>query len=310
MKRALIVGASGQDGNLLARLLKSKGYFVIGVSRGPSSNNCDEAIRLDVQNAGFLVDIVHNRRPAEIYYLAAHHQSSQGRSVIDSGEEASKTLDVNLNSYLAILQAALQIKTQPRVFYACTSLIFGNPTQTPQTEQTPPGPTCLYSMSKLAARQISEDFRDREGMHVSVGILYNHESSLRQEQFLSKRIANGIAAIQRGESSQLTVGDLGARCDWGYAGDFVEAMWRMLQLDCGDTYVVSSDELHSVRDWVEAYCQLAGLNPEQVVKQDPSLLNRKRPLLLGDSRKLRTATGWMPSTNFAEIVRKIYQNEL
>src|SRR5258708_18152000 len=307
MKRALIIGASGQDGTLLARFLRQEGYYVVGVSRHGGNGSCNESIALDVRRVQVLRDIVRRTSPAELYYLAAFHRSSQGRP--QGRGEASRTFEVNLGSYAAVLEAALRLEPQPRVFYACSSLIFGDAGETPVTEQCLPRPGCLYSISKLAGRMVSEHFRVNERMYVSVGILFNHESALRPEQFLSRRIVEGVRAIQRGDRRHLLVGDMEARCDWGYAGDYVEAMWRMLQLQFSDTYIVTTGPLHSVGDWGRSSCRLAGLDPRAIVEEDPTLLTRKRAVLCGDSTLLRSRTGWQPTTGFEEMVAKMYREE-
>lgn len=309
MKTALVIGSSGQDGKLLCRLLQSKGYRVTGLSRSLSRCWCDEEFALDVRDTVAVAQVVRALQPAEIYYLATYHRSSQGRGMTGAEAEASDTFAVNLHAYVAVLEAALRFIPHARLFYACSSLIYGEANGTPLTETTPARPQCLYGISKLAARQVSEFYRKNEGLHVSVGILFNHESAFRQDGFLSKRIVNGIRAVKEGASEHLVLGDLNAQCDWGYAGDFVEAMWRMLQLDQGCTYVVATGQLHSVRDWVEGGCALAGLRPTEVVREDPVLLTRRRPVLVGDSSRLRAATGWTPTVGFLEMIRKIYHRE-
>ena len=305
----MVIGASGQDGTLLGRLLKSKGYQVAGVSRGPADECYDESIVLDVMDKAALSQVVRTRHPAEIYYLASYHRSSQAQGAALAEGEASRTFDVNLNSYIAVLEAALDLTPRPRIFYASSSLIFGNAEGGLATEQTPPQPQCLYSISKLTAMKVSEQFRQVPGMHISIGILFNHESAFRNGSFLSKRIVDSIKAIKQGRSQSLVVGELDAACDWGYAGDFVEAMWRMLQKESGDTYVVATGTLHTVRDWVDAGCALAGLSIGNVVREDPSLLFRRRPVLRGDSSKLQAITDWRPATEFGTMVEKIYHEE-
>lgn len=307
MNTALVIGAAGQDGTLLGYLLKSKGYRITGLSRGKACKCYDESLIMDVRDSAKLGRVVRECRPNEIYYLASYHRSSQGRAGALAEGEASLSFEVNLNAYIAVLETAVYLSPQPRVFYASSSLIYGGPDNEPITERTPPRPRCLYSISKVAAMEVSEQFRQQEGMHISVGILFNHESIFRKDGFLSKRIVDGIKAIQRGENSWLSVGNLSGQCDWGYAGDFVEAMWRMLQADYGDTYVVATGKLHTVRDWVEYCCALANLHSEKVIREDPAILSRQRPVLRGDHSKLHAVTGWKPATDFEDIVGKMFQ---
>lgn len=305
MKRALVLGASGQDGNFLSRLLKEKGYFVHGVSRGHGDGRCDRWTQLDVADAGGVMSLLDAAPYDEVYYLAAEQQSSQAD---DAGHPAGRLFDVNLNSYVALLEHATRSVTPPRIFYASSSLIFGDGEGHPATESTRPAPQCLYSISKLAGRLVSEHYRRAHGLHVSVGILFNHESPLRRPNFLSRRIVDGIHAIGCGTATELVVGDLYAGCDWGYAVDYVDAMWRMLQCDAGDTYVVATGQLHTVSDWVRTCCDLAELDTKQVVREDPSLLTRGRAAVAGDSTKLRTVTGWQPSMPFNGMVEHIYRS--
>ncbi len=308
MKRALIIGASGQDGTLLARFLKQNGYSVAGAGRRGGSESCDESVALDVRDTDDLRSLVRRVRPDELYYLAAFHRSSQGAS--ESEGEASSTFDINLGAYVTVLEASIDLEPRPRIFYACSSLIFGESSDTAMTERSPASPACLYSISKQAGRLVSERFRADAGMHVCVGILFNHESSLRPEGFLSRRIVEGVRSVQRGNQRDVVVGDMNALCDWGYAGDYVQAMWRMLQHENSDTYVVATGQLHSVADWVGVSCGLAGLDPRTVVREDPTLLTRKRPVVRGDSTLLKNRTGWAPATRFDDMVAKMYRGEV
>lgn len=302
MKRALIIGASGQDGTLLSLLLRKKGYAVHGVSRRPLTQ-CDESSQLDLSDPRELDRLLSAWPCDEIYYLAAEHQSSEA----GEGQSSSRRVfEVNLHSFATVLSHVLLQANPARVFYASTSLIYGDGPAGPATESTCAQPRCVYSISKLAATHLGEHFRRQHGLHVSIGILFNHESSFRPAKFLSKRVVAGIKAIKEGRATELVVGDMTAGCDWGYAGDFVDAMWRMLQCDTSDTYVVATGELHTVQDWVRGACALADLDPFQVVREDPTLIVSRRRALLGDSSKLRRATGWRPSTAFSEMVRSMY----
>ena len=307
MKSALIVGSGGQDGLLLSRALQNKGYRVTGVSRGAGNPWCDHSIQLDVVDHGRLRELVQTQRPDEIYYLAAYHHSSEEPGLTNA-QDAMLSMSVNVTAYAAVLDAVVASVPAARVFYACSSLIYGSADCAVVDERTRPQPECLYGLTKYFGLQLSEHFRRNCGVYASVGILFNHESIYRPDRFLSQRIIKGIKAIRAGSAAPMVLGDLQASCDWGYAPDYVEAMWSALQPGESDTYVIASGKLHTVSDWLRVCSKLADVQP--AIIEDRTRLVRSKPALTGDHSRLTTATGWRPTTSFEEMVRRMYSDEV
>ncbi len=306
-KKALITGITGQDGSYLAELLLEKGYLVHGLVRRSSSFNTWRIDhirdRLDL-HYGDLVDQNSLLRtlqlvgPDEVYNLAAQSH------VKVSFEMPEYTTDVTAIGVLRILDAVRQLGLRTRVYQAGSSEMFGLIHENPQTERTSFHPRSPYGVSKAFGHWMAVNYRESYGLHVSNGILFNHESPRRGENFVTRKITMGLAAIRKGKAKELRLGNLDAQRDWGYAKDYVEAMWLMLQQEQPDDYVIATGETHSVREFLEEAFSYAGLDWREFVKVDPKYFRPAEvDLLLGDASKARKALGWQPRLAFKPLVR-------
>ncbi len=315
-RRAFITGITGQDGSYLAELLLQKGYEVHGLIRRASTFNTERIAHLysdphdaetrlflhygDLTDGTSLMNLVLSIEPDEIYNLAAQSH------VRVSFDQPLFTVDVDALGTLRILEAArlLQKHRPVRVYQASSSEMFGKVVETPQTETTPFRPRSPYACAKVFSYYQTVNYREAYGMHVSNGILFNHESPWRGETFVTRKITRAATRIREGLQERLFLGNLDAFRDWGYARDYVEAMWLMLQQDEPDDYVIATGESHSVREFLEATFQCLGLDWEDHVSLDPRYLRPSEvDLLLGDASKARERLGWQPRTSFAELVR-------
>ncbi len=313
-KRALITGVAGQDGTYLSELLLGKGYEVWGVV-GPypgdfpalvaRSGGRLHAVDADLRDMDSLLTAVAESSPDEVYNFAA--QSSVG----DSFESAIATTEVNAVGVLRILEALRQLKPDARFFQAASAEMFGNAAEMPQRETTPLHPRSPYAASKTYAFHIVDSYRDSYGMHVSNGIMFNHESPLRGLQFVTRKITDGAVRCKLGLASELHLGNLDAKRDWGFAGDYVEAMWLMLQQDRPDDYVIATGEVHTVRDFCEAAFDYVGLDYKGYVVVDPGLF---RPVdvnvLYGDPSKARRVLGWEPKVSLRGLVEMMVDADM
>jgi len=315
MKKALITGITGQDGSYLAELLLQKGYEVHGLVRRSSSFNTwrIDHVRDNLQlHYGDLVDTSSLTRvleligPDEIYNLAAQ---SHVKVSFEMPEYTGNTTGLGVLRLLdAVHEAGLQ---KARVYQAGSSEMYGKVVETPQKETTPFHPRSPYGVAKVYGHWIAVNYREGYGMHVSNGILFNHESPRRGENFVTRKITLGIAAIKHGKAKDLHLGNLDAKRDWGFAGDYVDAMWRMLQQDQPDDYVVATGETWSVKDFlVEAFSH-AGLDWEKYVVIDPRFFRPAEvDLLLGDPTKAKTKLGWKPAVDFKTLVRMMVDADM
>jgi GDPmannose 4,6-dehydratase len=338
-KTALITGVTGQDGAYLARLLLKEGYTVHGVKRRSSSFNTARVDDLyvdphqsdtrffmhygDLTDATNLIRLIQEHKPDEIYNLAAQSH------VAVSFETPEYTANADALGTLRLLEAIriLGIKDKTRFYQASTSELYGKVQETPQRETTPFYPRSPYGVAKLYAYWITVNYREAYGMHASNGILFNHESPLRGETFVTRKITRAVAAIDRGLQDRLYLGNLNARRDWGHARDFVEGMWLMLQQRNPEDYVLATGESHSVREFVERAfacidrsiewrgngAQEVGLDAKtgkDIVRIDPRYF---RPTevdeLLGDASKARAQLGWKPKVSFAELVAEMVESD-
>jgi GDPmannose 4,6-dehydratase len=313
-RKALITGITGQDGSYLAELLLDKGYEVHGLVRRSSSFN---TWRIDhirdklVLHYGDLVDqnslarALEALRPDEVYNLAAQ---SHVRVSFDMPEY---TTDVTAIGVLRVLDAVRDLELHPRIYQAGSSEMFGLVQETPQTERTPFHPRSPYAVSKVYGHWMAVNYRESYGMHVANGILFNHESPRRGENFVTRKITTGVAAIKQGRAKELRLGNLDAKRDWGYAKDYVDAMWRILQQDRAGDYVVATGETHSVREFCEEAFGCAGLDWKDFVKQDAKYLRPAEvDVLLGDASKARRELGWKPNVTFKDLVRLMVEADL
>jgi len=314
MKKALITGITGQDGSYLADLLLEKGYEVHGIIRRASTFNTSRidhlytdphvnGVRLflhygDLSDSLNLTRLIDRIGPDEIYHLGAQ---SHVRVSFDIPEN---TGDVTGLGTIRILEAIREAKVQARFYQASSSEMYGKVQDVPQTEATPFWPRSPYAVAKVYAYWATVNYRESYGMHASNGILFNHESPRRGETFVTRKITRAVAAIKVGKQKELYLGNLDAKRDWGYAPEYVEGMWRMLQQPEPDDYVLATNETHTVREFVDAAFAQAGLDPQEYVKYDARY---ERPaevdLLIGDPAKARAKLGWEPQTRFGELVR-------
>jgi GDPmannose 4,6-dehydratase len=306
-RRALVIGIAGQDGSLLAELLLAEGYEVFGVVRQPVSARFPnlEAIRArielsqaDVLDELSLVDVLGACRPQEVYNLAAPS------FVPMSWRQPVLTAEFAAVGCTALLEAIRRVDVGIRFYQASSSEIFGEPREVPQNERTPLQPVTPYGVAKAYAHFITVSYRRRYGLHASSGILYNHESPRRPLDFVTRKVTNAAAAISLGLQSEVALGDLDARRDWGYAVDYVRAMWLMLQQDEPDDYVIASGASHSVRELVTCAFDRVGLDWEEHVRLDESLVRGKAELhdLFGDASKAHERLGWSPTLDFEGLV--------
>ena len=306
-RKAFITGITGQDGSYLAEFLLEKGYDVHGLVRRSSSFNTwrIDAIRDRVHlHYGDLVDqyslvrTLELIQPDEVYNLAAQ------RHVRVSFDMPEYTADVTAVGVLRLLDAVRELGMQVRVYQAGSSEMFGKVHETPQRESTPFHPRSPYAASKVFAHYMGVNYREGYGMYVANGILFNHESPRSGENFVTRKITLGVAAIKKGQAQHLMLGNLDAKRDWGYAKDYVEAMWLMLQQPAPDDYVVATGETHSVSEFLDEAFSCVGLDWREHVKTDPKYLRPAEvDLLLGDASKARERLGWQPRMHFKELVR-------
>ena len=313
-RKAFITGITGQDGSYLAELLLGKGYDVHGLVRRSSSFNTwridhvRDQLHLhygDLVDQNSLMRTLESVGPDEIYNLAAQSH------VKVSFEMPEYTGNVTALGVLRILDAVRELELPARVYQAGSSEMFGLVAETPQSETTPFHPRSPYGVAKVFGHWIAVNYREGYGMHVSNGILFNHESPRRGENFVTRKITMGVAAIKKGHSSELRLGNLDAKRDWGFAGDYVEAMWRMLQQDQADDYVIATGSTHSVREFCEEAFGHAGLDWRKHVVVDPKYFRPAEvDLLLGDPTRARSALGWAPKVDFQGLVRLMVEADL
>jgi GDPmannose 4,6-dehydratase len=302
MKTAMITGSAGQDGVYLSKHLQRLGYKVIGVNRGSNPVN----IVIPAEVFAFLKE----NQPDEIYHLAAVHHSSQEK-LIDDLDVFRRSNEVHTLATANLLEGMTRYCPKTRLFFAASCHVFGSPPTPVQNEMTPMNPEGIYGITKLAGLQLCQYYRRQHKLFACVGILYNHESPLRAANFVSKRIVAAGVAIQQQRQDKLVLGDLDAAIDWGFAGDYVDAMHRILQLPTAEDFVISSGQQHRVRDFAEEAFRLVGLDLQQHVSVDPLLLRqRNRSSLFGNNTKLQQSTGWRPQTDFPTLVRMMVTAEL
>ncbi|HEY4013111.1 MAG TPA: GDP-mannose 4,6-dehydratase [Polyangiaceae bacterium] len=304
MKRAIVVGAGGQDGRLLVeRLSRDRG--VLGLDVGSATQHALDAVDsfdpVNLLNRDQVRLVVERVSPDEVYYLAAHHHSSEEQP--DEVAELREGMAVHVHGLAHVLDAMVQVAPRCRLFYAGSSQMFGRPTTARQDERTPYAPRNAYAISKVAGAHLCAEYRERRGVHASVGILYNHESVYRGPRFVSQRIAMGAREAQRNPAHRLKLRSLSSVTDWGYAPDFVDAMVRIVGHDTPGDYVVATGEPRTVRDLVGIAFAELGLDWRAHVDEDPAFANEAPLSLVGDASKLRETTGWKPTVSFEEMVR-------
>jgi GDPmannose 4,6-dehydratase len=305
-KRALITGITGQDGSYLAELLLENGYEVYGMVRRSSTENFDRIAHLtdritlvqaDLLDQSSLVEALEDARPNELYNLGAQS------FVPTSWKQPVLTAEFTAVGVTRLLEAVRRVDPDIRFYQASSSEMFGKVREVPQNEQTPFYPRSPYGVAKVYGHFITVNYRESYGLFAVSGILFNHESPRRGLEFVTRKISDGVARIKLGLAEELRLGNLDAKRDWGFAGDYVEAMWLMLQADEPEDYVIATGEEHSVQEFVDIAFAQAGLDSKQHVKMDPEFL---RPAevdhLVGDATKAREQLGWQPRVSFTELV--------
>ena len=318
MKSALITGITGQDGFHLTELLQSKGYKIFGLLNGQRNSRVVEfsnkfpdveLLAGDLTDFSSLMRSIDISKPNELYNLGAI--SFVGMSF----KQPELTANVTGLGPLRLLEAirTLGAEQEIKFYQASSSEMFGKVLEIPQTETTSFYPRSPYGVAKVYAHQICVNYREAYGMHVSCGILFNHEGEYRGEEFVTRKITKAVAQIAKGNLDKIRLGTLEPKRDWGYAGDYVEAMWLMLQQKTPDDFVIATGKTHSVRDFLTVATEVAGLkgNPEDYVVIDDSF---KRPaevdLLIGDATKAKKVLGWEPKVSFKELVKKMVMNDI
>jgi GDPmannose 4,6-dehydratase len=319
MKRALITGITGQDGRYLSEFLTGKGYQVFGVVRGQNNpkgelvlneNPSLELVDGDLRDLSSLIALVEQVQPDEVYNLGA-------MSFVQlSFTQPDLTAEITGLGVLRMLEAVRIVggaHNNPIRFYqASSSEMFGKVRETPQNEMTPFHPRSPYGVAKVFGHNITVNYREAYGLHASSGILFNHESPRRGLEFVTRKITNSLARIKLGRQNQISLGNIDSARDWGFAGDYVEAMWLMLQQDDPDDYVVATGETHTVRDFLDVAFRVAGYDDwKPYVRHDERF---ERPaevdLLMGDASKAHSTLGWKPKVSFDQLVQMMYENDL
>jgi GDPmannose 4,6-dehydratase len=313
MKRALTTGVTGQDGSYLAELLLSKGYEVHGIIRRASTFNTERIDHLyqdphlggrrlflhygDLSDTVSLVQLLHELQPDEIYHLGAQ---SHVRVSFDIPEY---TADINALGSIRILEAIRQAGVRPRFYQASSSEMFGKVAEIPQRETTPFHPRSPYGVSKVFAYWATVNYRESYGLFAANGILFNHESPRRGETFVTRKISRAVAYIKAGLQKKVYLGNLDAKRDWGYAPEYIEAMWMILQQDAPDDFVIATGETHSVQEFCEEAFGHVGLDWQKYVEVDPRYLRPAEvDILMGDPGKAKKQLGWTPKVKFRELV--------
>ncbi len=313
-KKALITGITGQDGSYLAEFLLTKDYDIVGLVRRSSTPSLTrigsilDRISLvsgDLTDESSLMSIIEKTQPDEVYNLAAQS------FVPASWDQPIFTSDVTAIGVLRLLEAVRAVNPRIKFYQASSSEMFGKAQEVPQTEKTPFYPRSPYGVSKVFGHWITVNYRESYDMFACSGILFNHESPRRGFEFVTRKITRAAARIKQGLDRELFLGNLDARRDWGFAGDYVEAMWLMLQKDKPDTYVISSGQTHSVREFVDTAFKCAGLDYREFVKVDPKFFRPAEvDILLGNPAKAERELGWKPKVSFDDLVKMMVEHDL
>jgi len=313
-RSALITGITGQDGSYLAELLLSKGYTVYGVVRRASTENFERISHLsgrihllqaDLLDQYSLIEAIKKAQPREVYNLAAQSfvPTSWGQPVL--------TGEFTAMGVTRVLEAVRAVDPTIRFYQASSSEMYGKVLEVPQREETPFYPRSPYGVAKVYGHYITVNYRESYNLFAVSGILFNHESPRRGLEFVTRKVTDGVARIKLGLATELRMGNLDAQRDWGFAGDYVDAMWRMLQQPEPDDYVIATGKTHTVRELVQTAFEQVGLDYEKHVVTDPAFIRPAEvDLLIGDPAKAKAKLGWVPQTSFAELVKMMVEADL
>ena len=318
MKKALITGITGQDGSYLAELLLNKGYEVHGIVRHVAQEDPTRRVwRIrhlvdrvvlhpgSLESYASIFSVVEKVKPDECYHLAAQS------FVAVSFEDAFSTMNTNINGTLHILGALKERAPECKFYFAGSSEMFGKVRETPQNEETPFHPRSPYGISKVTGFDITRNYREAYGMFACSGILFNHESARRGMEFVTRKISSAVAAIAAGKKDKLYLGNLDARRDWGYAPEYVEAMWLMLQQETPDDYLIATGQTHSVRDFLEVAFGHLELDYRKYLEiRDEFYRPAEKKVLCGNAAKARSKLGWTPRISFEDLVREMVEHDL
>jgi GDPmannose 4,6-dehydratase len=313
-KRALITGITGQDGSYLAELLLSEGYEVYGVVRRASTENYERIehlrgkitlLQADLLDQSSLVQVIRESNPTELYNLAAQS------FVPTSWAQPVLTAEFTAIGVTKVLEAMRAVNPEIRFYQASSSEMYGKVLEVPQSEDTPFYPRSPYGVAKVYGHYITVNYRESYNLHASSGILFNHESPRRGLEFVTRKVTDGVARIKLGLASELRMGNLDAQRDWGFAGDYVKAMWLMLQQDTPDDYVVATGETHTVKELVQLAFDRVGLDWEKYVVIDPRFIRPAEvDLLIGQPAKANKVLGWVPQTSFPTLVNMMVDADM
>lgn len=304
-KKALIIGVNGQDGKILFNFLSRLNYGIIGIDKDAvKTHNLIWRKKINIYKKNEVEQIIRTVRPDEIYYLAAWHHSSQDKQQ-DLYNELCKSYQINVFSFINFLESIRLHSQKTKIFYASSSLIFGDCENKSQTEKTPYHPNSAYGLTKMDGTILCHLYRKKYGLFASSGILYNHESEHRAENFISMKIIKGALKIKNKKQNKLLIGNLSSLVDWGYAPDYIEAMHKILNTPKANDFIIATGKLHSVLDFIKIAFGHLSLDWKKYVKEDKKIVAKERPTLAGNYAKLKNATGWKPTTNFPNMIKKI-----
>jgi len=311
MKKALIIGHTGQDGTYLADYLKNLGYNIIGISSKAFYSNTEAiSATIDITNKNEVGELIRYFKPDEVFYFAAVHQSSI-ELVQDDHQLFTNSFQINVLALAHFLESIRKYSPESRLFYAASSHVFGNPPTAVQDENTPMNPICIYGITKAAGINLCKFYTSKHNVFASAGIFYNHESPLRASKFVSKNIVESAVAIKYKKSEKLFLGNLEARIDWGYAPDFIDASYKILQLEAPDVFVICTGTTHSVGEFAAAVFSYLKMDWKRYVEINPDLIARQsKKDLQGNYSRLHDATGWSPKVNFENLIKIMVNAEL
>ena len=303
----LIIGAHGQDGRIACELFKERGHEVYGIGKFSGLFRYNESVydpNVSISNPLSITNAIKRLRPDEIYYFAAFSQSSEERHLVSS-ETFHYSQEVHVTGLFHILETMRISLPNTKLLYASSSLIFEGSDSVYQNEETLPAPKSVYAITKITGQMLCSYYRKIHGLFASVAILFNHESEYRDKKYLSMKIILTAILIKNGKADKLVIGDSLAKVDWGYARDYVEAMYMANQLKNSDDYIIATGELHTVAEFVELVFNNLNLDYKNYVVENNTLIKSNRQYFCGDSSKLRKHTGWEPKTSFTEMINKI-----